>query len=709
MSAAVADDIVLPRLRNDLQLHEGPPASDGSPSWIVVDPVRNKYFSIGWPAFQLLSRWSSGKSSALIEKVRSETTLSINDEDVKDLTRFLYANSLTLDPPSGSSTDFVAQYRSSKPMFLVWLIHNYLFFKIPVLRPTRFLRSTLPYVEHFFSTTTLSLIVFIGLIGLYIVGREWEEFKSTFLYFFNLQGLVFYMLSLVLVKIAHEFAHAYTAVRYGAHIPTMGVAFLVMFPVLYTDTSDTWRIKSPTERMHVGGAGMLMELCIASIATFCWGFLPDGIFKSAAFFLATTSWVLSLLINLNPLMRFDGYYILSDLLGIQNLQDRSFRLGKRKLRELLFNVKRPPPSNLHKSMVTKLVIYAWSVWVYRFFLFLGIALLVYHFFFKLLGIILFIIEILWFIVMPVSKEFLAWWGMRDEIITSRRTYITLVFFGLIFAALIIPWNTHVTIPAVKIGISETTIYTPLSGYIVENHIQENKRVEQGDVLLVLNSPELEYEIYKTQQNISLLQTRASRIAASDEELSQIQVVLQQIQEKESRLSGLFKQQDRLTIKAPISGITRDLQESLHQNRWINDKLPLVTIVDPLSSKIIGMLEESDLKRVGIHREAKFIPDDPARPSVWAYVSDIEVANVSVLDIPALASVNGGPVPVRADKEGNLIPEKSVYRVRISISSVEKSLPDQEIRGVAQITGETQSLLGRIYDTTTAILIRESGF
>ena len=704
-----ANDFPLPRLRNDLHLTEGPPAADGSPSWIIVDPLRNKYFSIEWPAFQLLSRWSVGKASALVDKVRQETTLSIDDEDIKGLTTFLFTNSLTLDPPSGSSADYVNQLQASKPMFLVWLVHNYLFFKIPILRPTRFLRATLPYVEPLFSRTTASLVVFIGLLGLYMVGREWDEFKSTFLYFFNLEGLMFYMLSLVFVKVAHELAHAYTAVRYGCKIPTMGVAFLVMFPVLYTDTSDTWRVKSPIDRMHVGGAGMMMELYIAAIATFCWGFLPDGIFKSAAFIMATTSWVLSLVINLNPFMRFDGYYILSDYLGIQNLQERSFKLGKQKLREALFKIRVPLPGNLKKSMVTKLVIYAWGVWIYRFFLFLGIAILVYHFFFKLLGIILFLIEILWFIVMPVVKELVIWWEMRDKIIKSRRTYISLGLFGLVIAALVVPWNTYVTIPAVKMGISETILYTPLPGYIVENNLVEGKPVNQGDVLLSLQSPELEYEIDKSRQNIEILETRAKRIAASDEELSQIQVVLQQIQEQQSKLAGLYQQQDRLVIKAPISGVTRDLQESLHINRWINETLPLATIIDPSSSKIVGMVDESDLRRIAVHRETKFIPDDPARPSVWAYVHELEIANVRVMDLPTLASVNGGPVPVRADKTGNLIPEKSVYRVRITVSPVEKSLPDQEIKGVARIKGEARSIISRFYDTATAILIRESGF
>ena len=354
------NDISLPVLRHDLHLLEGPVALDGSPSWLIFDPVRNKYFSIGWTAFQLLSRWSIGKANLLLDRIKQETTLEVGEEDLQSLLSFLFVNSLTVESVNGTSEDYLEQYIASKPSFLMWLIHNYLFIKIPLVKPTNFLRKTLIFVEPIYSMTTRSLIVLIGLIGLYIVGRQWDTFISTFLYFFNIKGLAFYFISLVFIKILHELAHAYTAVWYGCRVPTMGVAFLVMFPILYTDMSDTWRVKSAYQRAHVGAAGMLAELYIACIATFCWGFLPDGIFKSAAFILATTSWILSLAINTNILMRFDGYYILSDLLGIQNLQKRSFDIGKWKLTEVLFNLKLNPPEVLPKPMLKKLYIYAFE-------------------------------------------------------------------------------------------------------------------------------------------------------------------------------------------------------------------------------------------------------------------------------------------------------------------------------------------------------------
>lgn len=709
MNEVAADDFELPVLRNDLHLIEGPVALDGSPSWIIVDSARNKYFSIGWLAFQLLSKWTLGKASLLIEYLKRESALDVGYDDVQSLLSFLYANSLTLDPASGSSNDYYEQYKASKPNFIMWLIHNYLFIKIPLVKPTRFLRRTLVYVEPLFSVTTISLIILLGLTGLYIVGRQWDSFTSTFLYFFNFQGLIFYFISLVFVKILHELAHAYTAVRYGCKVPTMGVALLVMFPILYTDTSDTWKIKSARERVHVGAAGMAMELYVACIATFCWAFLPEGILKSAAFLLATTSWIMSLVINLNCLMRFDGYYILSDLLGIQNLQKRSFEVGKWRLTELLFGLNRKPPEALPASMLRKLYIYAWSVAIYRFFLFIGIALLVYYMFFKVLGIILFLIEILWFIVIPIFKIMQGWWHMRSKIIKSRRFYITATLFLMFVIALIYPWNTSISIPAVYQSKEKVTLYTTSPGYIESNLMEQGSTVKKGDILLKLTSPELEHEIETTLKQISILRLQAKRIAASSEELSNIQVIVQQLQESRSKLKGLYEKQNKFVIKAPIDGLILDVQESLHENRWINPSLALATIVQTDNPVIEGVVTEEVLSRIKTQSTAKFIPDNPQLDAIWSYVQDIEMANLKTLDIPALASIYGGKIPVQFDDMQQMVPDKSAYRVRFSVSSVEDVKVEQIVRGVVHVQGKAESFIKRFYKIVVSVLVRESGF
>ncbi len=139
-------------------------------------------------------------------------------------------------------------------------------------------------------------------------------------------------------------------------MPIIGVAFLVLFPVLYTDTT----LKHRDQRLMIDVAGILTELAIAIIATMFWVFLPDGPMRSIAFTTSTLSWFLSLVINLNPFMRFDGYYILSDASGVENMQERSFAFAKWRMREVLFKPNIAPPEVLSTNLQRLLIYHAWG-------------------------------------------------------------------------------------------------------------------------------------------------------------------------------------------------------------------------------------------------------------------------------------------------------------------------------------------------------------
>ncbi|MEI8016361.1 MAG: site-2 protease family protein, partial [Nitrospira sp.] len=435
-------EALLPLLREDLQLIAGASSADGSPTWVVVDPVRGKYFHIGWAAYQILSRWSGRSAEAVLSQIHADTTCRATKQDVEDLLRFLYTNHLMRDPPEGGYRAYVDQAEAAKPQWLMWLFHHYLFFQIPLVRPDRFLRATLPFVEWLFSKTTAWIIAFIGLAGIYLVSRQWDTFTATILHFFTPQGLALYVLCLVVVKVFHELGHAYTATRYGCRVPTMGVAMMVMVPMLYSDTSDAWKLPSRRQRAAIGAAGMVVECALAALAIFAWNFLDDGVVRSLVFIVATTSLMVGAAINLSPFMRFDGYYVLSDLLDIPNLHERAFAFGRWKLRRLLLGLDVPMPEPVAAAQRRFFIWFAWGVWVYRLMLFLGIAFVVYEFFFKLLGLILFAVEIGWFILLPVVGELKAWWSLRGAMRERGRVWISACGLAFLMAALFIRVFAH---------------------------------------------------------------------------------------------------------------------------------------------------------------------------------------------------------------------------------------------------------------------------
>ncbi|OAI47282.1 hypothetical protein AYO43_04560 [Nitrospira sp. SCGC AG-212-E16] len=700
-------NVVLPPLREDLRLVAGASAVDGSPTWVIVDQVRGKYFQIGWAAYQILSRWSAGSAEVVLSQIHAETTCRATVQDIHDLLRFLYGNHLMREPSQGGYRAYAAQAEAARPQWVMWLVHNYLFFQIPLVRPDRFLRATLPFVEWLFSKSVAWIISLIGLAGIYLVSRQWDVFTATFLHFFTPRGLALYALSLAIVKVFHELGHAYTATRFGCRVPTMGIAMMVLVPMLYSDTSDAWKLTSRRQRAAIGAAGMIVECALAALAIFAWNFLDDGLGRSLVFIVATTSLMVGAAINLSPFMRFDGYYVLSDWLGIPNLQDRAFAFGRWQLRRLLFGLDIPMPEPVAAAQRRFLVCFAWGAWAYRFMLFFGIALMVYHYFFKLLGLILFAIEIGWFIVLPIVGELKIWWSLRGEIVERRRGWLSAGVLACVVALLFVPWSDRISLPAVLESTPHATIYAPAPGKIVDLVVEEGQRVGVGDRLIVLESPALEKDMALTRKRIEVERLRVQRQFIDREELAKHQVTLETLRARLSQLEGLLQQQENLSLTAPIAGMVTDRAEALHVGQWINKQLPLAYVIDPAGEELHALASETDVGYLHAGQSARFIPQGSDRPSLEAQVVEIRDVDESSFTVPYLLSVYGGDVPVREDANRRLKPETSVYRVTLHL--VESSPRwNQAVRGTVLVKGPRISFAQRAWEQSARIFIRESG-
>ncbi len=712
MSNALPDTadegLQLPALRDDLQLVRGPQGIDGAPTWRIFDPIQNRFFQIGWGIFQLLSRWHCGTSMRLEHEVNEGTTYSTDQAEIREVVRFLHANSLTRDPPSGSFRDDVERAAAQRTAWIKRILFHYLFFRIPLVKPQRFLERTLPAVEFLFRGSTRNMLLALGVCGVYLVAREWDQFTTTLLDFLNLEGFVLYVLCLTGAKVLHELGHAYTAVRYGSKVSTMGIAFLVMFPVLYTDTTDAWRLRSRRERVLIGAGGMITELYIAMVATFLWTVLPPGLPKSLAFVLATVTWVTTLLVNLNPLMRFDGYYILSDLLGIQNLQDRSFALARWHLRSMLFGVRPNPPERLPAKLTVSLIAYAYFVWIYRFLLFVAIAVLIYQFVFKALGVLLFTTEILWFIILPISREVGEWWRMRNAVASSKRAYLTLTILGLGVISLVVPWSGHLSVPAILQSKVHFRIFTPTEGRIAELNMDNGRWVTAGEELVRLENAALTLDAEQVGRRIGVIELRLKRRSASVAERADTHVLLQQLETERSTLTALQDELDGLSLRSPVDGLVTDLSRGLAPARWINQSLALARVVKPDLPEVIALVPEVSISRVAVGQHGEFIPDDLQAPIVRVRVVEVAAANAETLELPYLASQFGGDVSVRSNSDGQLVPEASVYQVKLEPLGGAPSV-NQVTRGIVNLEASPRSYAARLYESVLSVLIRETGF
>jgi putative peptide zinc metalloprotease protein len=675
-----------------------------------VDPAAHRYFQLGQREIQLLGLWKLKTREALADALQQRGA-PLAEGEFERLLQFLEGHGLIEFEAVQAAQRLAAQQKAQQSTGLKWLLHHYLFFRVPLLRPASFLQRTLPLARCLWSTPAWLLLGLIGLAGCYLVGRQWDSFLGTFAEFLSFKGLLSYLAAAVLVKTAHEFGHAYVATHFGCRVPTMGVAVMMGLPMLYSDTTESWRLTRRSSRLLIDAAGVMAELMVAVLATFLWAFLPDGGVRGAVFVLATSSWVMSLGVNLNPFMRFDGYYLLSDAVGIPNLQPRSFALARWRVREWLLNFGDEAPEPFPQRTHRLLIAYALATWVYRLVLYVGIALAVYHYFFKALGIALFLVEMSWFVVRPVMAELRHWWQSRHAIRRSQRAWMTLTGMAMLLMLGLLPIDRTVSLPALLAPTQDTPLFAEVPAQVHSVLVREGELVRRGQVLVKLSSPTLAHERALTQTRMAVAQARLDRIAGAPRELAQSTVLARELQVQQRTLQSLDEQQARLDVRAPFDGRMIDLDPNLSPGRWIDRRLELGRLVSGTGYDVRAYVEETEVARLTAGRPALFIADDAVLGKVQARVVEIGSLASEQVELASLSSVYGGPIATREDTTRGLRPVQAQYHVRLQPTPGTTDLPaasrPRQIQGAVHLEAQPQSVLSRVAGQVLRVLAREA--
>ncbi|MES2536291.1 MAG: HlyD family efflux transporter periplasmic adaptor subunit [Pseudomonadota bacterium] len=692
-------------LREDLRLETAPRGQDGTPHWHLIDPVRSRFFRIGWVEFELLSRWRAGMQAAtLCREVAGETALAPDPEDVAGLLHFLKANELLrADAPQlRAGLHHLARRRTLSRW--QWLLHHYLFFRIPLVRPEAFLARTGRFLAPLFQPALFFWLAVLCVVALWRVLDQWPAFSQTFLYFFSWQGALYYGLALALAKVLHELAHAWTCRHFGVRVPTMGVAMMLLWPLLYTDASEAWKLKSRRARLAIGGAGVIAELMLAAAAALVWSIAPEGGLKSAAYILAAVTWVSTLAINLNPFMRFDGHYLLMDALDIPNLSERSFAIGRWQLRRSLLGVDDPMPEPQLESRRRWLCLYAYLTWFYRMVLFAGIAAAVYFLFFKLAGVILFAVEIGWFVLRPMWNELSTWWRMRGRWRPRAAGSFFLLLIGL--GVLALPWRSDVAANGYWQANQHSRLYPPMPSRVSRILAADGQVVRAGDALFILSDPQVESQWEQLQSRIGGLEAQLAGSIGNAVQRDAVPVLERQLAAARAEQVLQNQERARLTVLAPHDGVFRDLDRGLFSGAWVGPKHRLGRVVSGGDSRAHLFIHESDIARIEVGARARLLTRGPDPDTLEATVVSIDSTASRVLPEAMLASAYGGPIAARRTAEGELIANEVLYRVTLHVAHA-------DVRQLTPVTGHIDagrsSILWNFTRQAIAIVIRESGF
>ena len=708
MAELVSDDKPLPQFRKDLEIFEGPNDFDGSPTYNLYDVLKAKYYKISWAESLIFKYLKPDMTLSELHRVISEkSTLKVSEEEIKFFFLDAFRHDLLAVPKNPEYFEKI--YDKKHTNFLKWLLFNYLYIRIPLINPDPFLSHTIKYVRFLGSSIAFIIYAVLCFTGILMLYTRFGEFIHTFTYFFNFEGLFAYALAITTVKIIHEFSHAYTAKNYDVYVPSMGIALIVLWPVLYTDVTDGWKLKSRKKRLYISSAGIIAELIIAGLCTIGWYFSPEGLLQSVFFVIASITWVSTLIINLNPAVRFDGYYILCDLCGIDNLQQRAFNVTRWKFRDWFLGLKTPPPEEkLHHERIAGFVIYSVYTWIYRIVLYTAIAVFVYHKFTKALGVFLFILEIGVFLVWPITSELKSLVELRKYFNSNPRIMITLAVLLTILGWFIIPLPHMVKFPAITMPLDFQIIYIPEDSIIEKIYVKRDQEIKKDSPIITLVSPSIDHEVAKLDYEKQILEKQIYLLSFTDKDRAYIPEKKAELASNNERLNALKNKENEFQIKAKLDGKIYLWDDKLFEGMNIAKDSVIGKIADPKSVEIIAFVPEVDLGFLKIGNSIKFrVPS--TNEFFYGKILSINPVRTEVLKQFALASTYHGDLAVSEDphtKELRMI--DTYYTVKILLDKPESQLRFGQT-GYIETEGPWKSKLMSGIREVTRVFLRESGF
>jgi putative peptide zinc metalloprotease protein len=389
------------------------------------------------------------------------------------------------------------------------------------------------------------------------------------------------------------------------------------------------------------------------------------------------------------------------------LQIRSFAFGHWQLRKWLLGMKEEIPEQEFESRKLLLLLYAYSTWIYRLVLFTGIAVVVYYFFFKAAGIILFAVEVGWFVARPVWREISMWWSIREKWQGNAVAWRNVILSLILLLMLALPWRTEISGEGYWQAAPYTRIYPPTAARLGKAVVAEGQTVHKGDVLFVLESPSTDWQLKAVQERIAGIKSQLAGTVESASLLERKRALEQQLAEAEAEFASQSEDNHRLQIVAPHDGVFRDLDNGLYPGAWLGMNRMLGLVVGKEGTSAQVFVNESDVARIKVGAHAKILTRQPDASSFSAVVTGIDRTATISLPEPMLASPYGGPIAAHAGAKGEMTAHEALYRITLK---TENSMNARQLTPVsAHIDADHNSFLLNLVQKMAGLLIRESGF
>ena len=647
-------DRAISAVRADLRI--SPQLFYGQLCFVIKDPVTLRYFRLQPIEHFLVTQFDGKKTArdllALLHQQFPESDLTV--QDVLRFVGMLHESHLLIGEGIAHAEWLSNRASVSRRRRMMEGLQSFFFAKLPLFNPDKFLTFLEKSFGRFvFSGATGLVAVGLVLLALWQVLLNTDRFAHLPYDLLSVQNLFVLYCVFVVTKVFHEFGHGWAAKHFGGEVSQMGLMLFVFTPAFYCDTSDAWMIPSRAARLWINSGGIIVELVIAAIATFVWLQTPgETLLSQIAMNTMISCSVATLFFNANPLLKYDGYYFLADLLEIPNLYTKGRQFIGYYVQKNLLGLKPTMPPD--RRRLGWLVSFAVASGIYRWVVFFAIISLLYMLFDKYelgpLGVALAAGYVVLTAVVPTVKAVRFLWKQRWEV--HRRVAWAGAAgagcVGVLVLVALLPWKhtirgalviTAEAPPPVEMRAAsssapqprelagEAAIMVQTPGYIQEVLRDVGESVRQGEVIIRLSNPELEGEIQaaRSRRDQALLKMQSAQAEGRSAEYRGAQDVAAAFSQQ---LALLEQRAKDLTLRAPFDGVVVR-EESLRQivGNYIppGQKLGKIIQLDRLGAAIVLPQSQASLVKPGMD----------VRIRLWS--SPATVVNAKVVRISSTVS------------------------------------------------------------------------
>ncbi len=648
-----------PRIRNQARIHRH---YYGKEQWYVLqDHVTGKLYRFTPIVYQIIGLMDGELTvQSLWEKAseRYGDDAPTQEDMIRILGQLHAADILLCDVPPDTAELFRRQKKQDGSKWKKNL-RAPTFLRIPLFDPEKFLSGTVRFVCPFFSTFGIFLWLAVVGTALVLACTHWSALTENMTdRVISMQNLLLLGLCYPIIKVIHEFGHGYAVKIRGGEVHEMGVMLMVFIPIPYVDASSSSAFADKSKRITVGAAGMIIELFVAALAFFLWLNLEQGLIHAMAYNVMLIASVSTVLFNINPLLRYDGYYIMSDILEIPNLSQRSLQYMGHLTKRHLLRLENEEPPYVGPGERFWLFSYSIASFLFRVFIYTCIILLIANKFF-IIGILLAIWAFTSMIAVPVFKKlhFVLYSPSLRE--TRSRA---LVLPGVIVMAVTIllcfmPFPSWTRTEGVTWAPEESLVRVRTDCFVKTINTRNNSHVKKGDILIECEDPLLSARVKVLRAKFRALQVRHDAEIHSDRVKARITKA--EIYTARANLEREKEKLDELIITSPTDGVFILPNEVDLPGRYLKNGTLIAYVLNmhkPLIKVVVSQSDVDFVRQNNIGTEVRFA--EHLEQTFSATIKRETPEALEQLPSPILSSTAGGKIATDpSDSKGLRLLEK----------------------------------------------------